>query len=78
MPSYSDVLKAVRALTPEDRMRLLEALWDDMLPADWPLPDQAWLLEAQRRSDAFDQGRMPAAPWSEVRERARKQAGIDG
>ena len=77
MASYSDVLDAVRALAPEDRLRLVDALWDDLEPADWPMPDVAWIQEAQRRSDAFDRGQMSAAPWSEVRDRARKQSGLD-
>lgn len=44
---------------------------------EWPFPSDEWLDEAQRRSDEYDAGRMTAAPWSEVRERARREAGLD-
>jgi putative addiction module component (TIGR02574 family) len=77
MPVFDDVLEAVRALEPADRLRLVDALWDDVAPADWPAPSAEWLAEAQRRSEAFDKGTMSAATWAEVRARARRKAGLD-
>jgi putative addiction module component (TIGR02574 family) len=78
MPTLYDVLDAARALTPMDRGRLMDALWEDAEPAEWPLPSPEWIAEAQRRSAAFDQGQMSAKPWDEVRVRARQQAGLNG
>ena len=78
MPTFNDVLDAARTLTPTDRMRLVDALWEDVPPAEWPLPSEEWIAEAQRRSADYDQGRMSATTWPELRARARHKAGLDG
>jgi len=78
MPTFDDVLDAARALDPVDRMRLVDALWDDASPSEWPLPSEEWLAEAQRRSAEYDAGRVSAAPWAEVGPRARRRARLDG
>ena len=51
---------------------------EQRVPEDWVLPDEDWIGEARRRSDAYDKGEMTASPWSEVRERTRRQADLDG
>jgi putative addiction module component (TIGR02574 family) len=78
MPVLKDVLDAARKLTAIDRMRLVEALWEDVSPSDWPAPTDEWIAEAQKRSAEYDQGIMSAATWSEVRNRARQRAGLNG
>ncbi len=78
MPTFHDVLDAARTLTPTDRIRLLDALWEEVPPSEWPLPTEEWIAEAQRRSAAFDRNEMSATPWAEVRIRARHKAGLDG
>jgi putative addiction module component (TIGR02574 family) len=78
MQTFDDVLEAARTLTPTDRMRLVDALWEDVSPTEWPLPSEEWIAEAQRRSVDYDQGRSSATPWTEVRARARHKAGLDG
>ncbi len=77
MQSFQDVLDAARSLTATDRMRLVDALWDDVSPADWPVPSDDWMAEARRRSAEYDRGEMSAAKWPEVRDHARRQAGLD-
>lgn len=78
MSTFEDVLSAARTLSTTERIQLANAIWDDIPPSDWPLPDAQWVAEAQRRSAEYDEGRMSAATWSEVRARARKKAGLDG
>ena len=78
MSTFHDVLDAARTLTPTDRIRLVDALWEDVPPAEWPLPSEEWIAEAQRRSVAYDQGQMSATSWTQVRDRARQKAGLDG
>ena len=78
MPTFDDVLSAARTLNTTERIRLAHAIWDDVPPADWPLPDAEWIAEAQRRSAEYDEGRMSAATWPEVQARARRKAGFDG
>ena len=77
MPTYQDVLTAARTLSPTDRVRLADAIWDDVSPADWPQPSEQWIAEAQRRSAEYDEGRMSASTWPEVQGRARRKAGLD-
>lgn len=74
---FDEILDAARTLTPADRLRLVDALWDDASPSEWPQPSEEWISEAQRRSDDFDQRRTSASPWTEVRTRARQKAGLD-
>ncbi len=77
MPVFDEILDAARTLTPTDRMRLVDALWEDVSPSEWPLPSEEWIAEAQRRSNAYDRGHASATPWTEVRASARQKAGLD-
>jgi putative addiction module component (TIGR02574 family) len=78
MSTFEEVLDAARTLTAIERFQLVEALWEGVSPAEWPAPSQEWIAESQRRSTEYDQGRMSAATWQEVRARARQKAGLDG
>jgi|APIni6443716594_1056825.scaffolds.fasta_scaffold2078027_2 putative addiction module component (TIGR02574 family) len=77
MPTFLDVLSAARTLNTTERIRLANAIWEDVPPADWPQPDTEWISEAQRRSAEYDEGRMSATTWPEVHARARRRAGLD-
>lgn len=77
MATFDDVFVAAEGLTPADRVRLVHALWDTIPPDEWPAPSPKWVAEAQRRSAEYDAGRMTASPWPEVRQRARRKAGLD-
>ena len=77
MLTFEDVFEAARNLTADERARLIDALWEDIPAADWPVPNEEWIAEAQRRSAEFDAGRMSAASWPEVRARARRRADGD-
>jgi len=78
MISYDDVLGAAQNLPPADRMRLIDALWETVPLSTWVPPSKEWIAEAQRRSAEYDAGEMPASPWPEARQRARRKAGLDG
>jgi putative addiction module component (TIGR02574 family) len=78
MPTFDDVFGAAESLAPMDRIRLVQALWDTIPVEQWPAPSAEWVSEAARRSAEIDAGRMSASPWPEVRERARRKAGLDG
>ncbi len=67
MPSFQDVLIAARELSAADRLRLAESLWENVPLGEWPTPSEQWIAEAQRRSTLYDEGRMSAATWPEVR-----------
>ncbi len=78
MGTLQEIIDAAQALSAGERAWLIHALWDTMAPKDWASPSEEWLAEAQRRSEQYDAGRMTASPWPEVRNRARRKAGMDG
>jgi putative addiction module component (TIGR02574 family) len=78
MATFDDVLDAAQDLPAPDRARLIDALWESMEPEEWPGPSEEWIAEAQRRSAEYDAGSMSASPWPEVRQQARRKAGLDG
>ena len=78
MSAFEDVLGAARTLPTTDRLRVIDALRDAIPPEERAPPHADWIAEAQRRSAEYDAGRMSASPWSDVRARARRQAGLDG
>jgi putative addiction module component (TIGR02574 family) len=77
MATVREILDAAQALPPSERAQLIYALWGTISPDDWGPPSDDWIAEANRRSEAFDAGQMTASPWSEVRQRARRQARLD-
>ena len=77
MTTLQDILDAAQGLPSAERAQLIHALWESISPDDWTPPSDAWVGEAQRRSKALDEGQMTIASWSEVRQRGRRQAGLD-
>ena len=77
MTTVQEILDAAQTLPSAERAQLIHALWASVSPADWPPPSDEWIAEAQKRSEAYDAGQMTASPWSEVRQRARRKAGLD-
>ena len=78
MTTFNDIFDAAQPLPVTDQLRLIEAIWDHLPPSEWPMPDEAWVAESQRRSAAYDAGTMSASSWPDVQARARKRAGLDG
>ncbi len=77
MTSLDEILNAANALSPGERAQLIASLWDTSSPNDWVIPNAEWIAEASRRSDAYDAEEMTGSPWADVRERARRKAGLD-
>jgi putative addiction module component (TIGR02574 family) len=76
--SFDELLSAANGLPAAERMRLSDLLRESVPPDEWPPLSDEWLAEIDRRSCEYDAGRMPTASWSEVRQRTRRQAGLDG
>ena len=77
MTTIQEILDAAHTLPAAERAQLIHALWASVSADDWPQPSDEWIGEAQRRSQAYDASQMTAAPWSEMRQRARRKAGLD-
>jgi putative addiction module component (TIGR02574 family) len=75
MPMTEQVLQSALALPSEERFQLIEAL----IAADQAPPfDESWRAVIQRRSAEIDAGTAAEVPWAEVRQRLRRQVGLDG
>ena len=77
LTTLAEIIQAARALSPAERLQLLDAMWEAEHPDAWPALSQEWLAEVQNRSAAFDAGRMNASPWQDVQARVRRSAGLD-
>jgi len=77
MTTIQEILDAAQTLPSAERAQIISALWQSVSPDDWAPPADDWIAEAQRRSEAYDAGEMKASPWSDVRKRARRKAGLD-
>ena len=75
--TIQEIYDAAQALPSNERAQLIHALWGTVSPDAWVPPSEEWISEAQRRSEGYDSGQMTASPWSEVRERACRKAGLD-
>jgi putative addiction module component (TIGR02574 family) len=78
MMTFNEVFDAAQALPASDRIRLMEALWEAVPESDWPPPNEEWIAESQRRSAEYGAGASTVSSWPEVKERARRKAGLDG
>jgi len=62
-----DVLSMAEALAPEDRLRLIERLWESMPSGSWPAPSAEDMAAATRRLMDSDVRWMDPVPWLVVR-----------
>jgi putative addiction module component (TIGR02574 family) len=66
---FNAVLDAAQQLNPQDRLRLIDALWDTV-PADAAVPlHEDWGPELERRVAAIEAGAL-IVPWSKIRDEA--------
>lgn len=76
MLDYQTLLADASHLPVDDRIQLIEALWDT-LPADSQPPlNEEWLTEIRRRSDEYDSGSIQTIPWEQIRAEAIQRAGM--
>ncbi len=62
------------SLSPEDKLTVLEQLWDSLslTPEALPLPDEQ-RLELDRRLEALGADENAGSPWTEVESRLRSR-----
>ena len=75
MADFDSVLDDARQLPPEDRLKLIDALWESV-PADLDLPlHPDWASELERRVAAIEAGTASTIPWTTIREEALARIG---
>jgi putative addiction module component (TIGR02574 family) len=63
----------IAKLSPEERLELLEQIWDSLSPEAVPMTD-AHIEELDRRLDELDREGPVGIPWNEVLDRIRNRA----
>jgi putative addiction module component (TIGR02574 family) len=67
---FNSVLDGARQLSTEDRLRLMDALWD-LLPPEANIPfHEDWAPELERRVAAIEAGSAETVPWARIRDEA--------
>ena len=56
----------VLGLSPEERAKLIDLLWDSLCAPEVKERETAWAAESERRIDAFDAGKLGARDANEV------------
>ena len=75
MVDFNSVLGEARQLSAEDRLRLIDALWQLVPPeADLPLHED-WAPELERRVAAIEAGSATTALWTTIRDEALARIG---
>jgi putative addiction module component (TIGR02574 family) len=70
MTDYSAVLTAAQQLPEEERLRLIDALWETVSPDSEADFTDAWAQEIKLRVAQLDAGTVTTIPWSEIRDDA--------
>lgn len=68
--------RQVLSLSDEDRVQLVELLWESLATSDARARAEKWAAEAERRLDAVQSGRLPlfdaATVFEEMRDSLRR------
>ncbi len=64
----------LRQLPPDEKLRIIEALWSDLAADDVALESPAWHEEELRKTEAeFAAGRIETLDWEEAKKELRKR-----
>jgi len=75
MLDFNSVLQHARELSPQDQIRLIDALWD-AVPADADIPlHPDWASELERRITELKGGVATTIPWARIRAEALERIG---
>ena len=75
MSDYDALLADAGRLPLDERIQLIEALWDTLPERALPPLSDEWLAEIQRRTIEFDSGQARPIPWEQIRANALRRVG---
>lgn len=67
MRNYDAIIAFARQLLPDERLQLIDALWETVSLEVMPPLSEEWRAEVARRSDEFDAGSVQPVSWEQVR-----------
>ena len=70
----SEIVAELLKLDSEERLQVVEMLWDSIANQDLPLTDEQ-ALELQRRMDELENDPSVGIPWEDVRARLHEKSG---
>jgi putative addiction module component (TIGR02574 family) len=71
MATLDQVTRQAQALSPLDRLRLVEAVLQDLEPVD-PEVEKKWAAEGDARYEAFKRGELEAKDWNAARDEFKR------
>ena len=76
MPTYESLLADAARLPVEDRLRLLDGIWDTLPNDALPPLSEEWTAEIQRRSAEYDAGKVQTVSWDVIKAEALRRVGM--
>lgn len=73
MTTYETLLADAALLPVDDRIQLIDAIWDTLPEESLPPLDSEWVAEIQRRSVEIDAGLAETIPWEQIRTEAMQR-----
>jgi putative addiction module component (TIGR02574 family) len=77
MSDLQSILSSAMQLTVDERLKLIDAIWETVPSTALPPLSEEWRAEIQRRSAELDAGTAATIPWTDVRDEAFRRNGID-
>ena len=77
MSEIEAILASAKQLSVDERLELIDALWETVPTNALPPLSDEWLAEIERRSAELDAGTVTTIPWEQVRDEAFRRNGID-
>ena len=76
--ALKQVLKGALSLSEPEKLELVDEILSTLAVEEAALLEDAWLAEIERRSAAYDKGRMKTVAWEKVIARARRRRRANG
>jgi putative addiction module component (TIGR02574 family) len=70
MSDFSSILDAAQQLPEQERLRLIDALWQSLPHGSEAAISDEWAREIELRVAELDDGTADTIPWSQVRDEA--------